>query len=95
MSFFLSGTFWFIMGIIFTIVILAFKVWMEDREVAMNWWKWLLWGFWILLAGFTIAFIFTSLGEGEPTAALKGGILFSLITIIYGVGTWRLITRKK
>ena len=95
MSFFLSGTFWFIMGIIFTIVILAFKVWMEDREVAMNWWKWLLWGFWILLAGFTIAFIFTSLGEGEPTAALKGGILFSLITIIYGAGTWRLITRKR
>ena len=95
MSFFTSGTFWFIMGIIFTIVMLAFKIWMEDRKVVMNWWKWLLWGFWILLTGFTIAFIFTSLGEGEPTAALKGGILFSLITIIYSAGTWRLINRKK
>jgi len=95
MSFFTSGTFWFIMGIIFTIVILAFKIWMEDRKTAMNWWKWLLWGIWILLAGFTIAFIFTSLGEGEPTAALKGGILFSLIAIIFGAGTWRLINKKK
>ncbi len=95
MTFFTSGFFWFIQGILITVIILAFQVWMEDKGVKMIWWKWFLWGLWILVAGFTIAFIFTSLGEGEPTAAVKGGIIFSLITITSGVGIWRLINKKK
>ena len=94
MSFFTSGLFWFILGILTTVIIMAFRAWMEDRNVIMFWWKWFLFGIWIILAGFTIAFIFTSLGEGEPTAAVKGGIIFSLITTISGVGIWRLINKK-
>jgi len=94
MTFFTGGFFWFIQGILITVIVLAFRAWMEDRNVKMFWWKWLLWGVWILTAGFTIAFIFTSLGEGEPTAAVKGGIIFSLITIISGAGIWRLINKK-
>ncbi|MCK5222360.1 MAG: dehalogenase [Candidatus Aminicenantes bacterium] len=95
MTFFTSGFFWFIQGILITVIILAFRVWMEDKGVKMVWWKWLMFGIWIILAGFTIAFIFTSLGEGEPTAAVKGGIIFSLITITSGVGIWRLINKKR
>jgi uncharacterized membrane protein (DUF485 family) len=49
---------------------------------------------WILLAGFTIAFVGTSFGEGEPTAAIRGGLLFGLISVIAGVGVWRIIVRR-
>ena len=72
-------------------IFLGFKTWMEDRNTPMAVWKWILFALWILLFGFTIAFIFTSLGENERVAALKGGILFSLITIVSGVGLWRLL----
>ena len=95
MSFFTSGAFWFIQGILATIIVFGFKIWMEDRGVRMKWWKWLIWGLWMTFLAFTIAFIFTSLGEGEKVAATKGGIIFSLITIVSGVGVWRLINRKR
>lgn len=91
MTFFTSGTFWFIEGILATLMFIGFKTWMEDRRTPMPWWKWLLFTLWVLWLGFTIAFIFTSLGEGEPTAAVKGGIIFIVVTIITGVGLWRLL----
>jgi bacteriorhodopsin len=91
MSFFTSGLFWFIEGIIACLIVIGFKIWMEDRKVPMNWWKWLLFCLWILWFGFTIAFVFTSAGENEMDAAVKGGILFGIITIIAGVGLWRII----
>ncbi|UCH98203.1 MAG: dehalogenase [Candidatus Aminicenantes bacterium] len=95
MGFFNSGFFWFLEGIFVCLAVMGFRVWMEDRGVAMPVWKWILLGIWVLLLGFTIAFIGTNLGEKEVTAALKGGIIFGLVTIIAGVGLWRLITRKK
>ena len=64
---------------------------MEDRNIPMNWWKWLSFLIWVALFGFTIAFIFTSLGENETIAATKGGIIFTIITIISAVGLWRLL----
>lgn len=94
MSFFTSGIFWFIQGILATIIVLGFKTWMDERGVRMVWWKWIIWALWMMLAAFTIAFIFTSLGEGENVAVVKGGIIFFLITIVTGTGTWRLINRK-
>ena len=91
MSFFTSGFFWFLEGILACLVIIGFKTWMEDRGTPMPFWKWLLLGFWVLWVGFTIAFITTSIGEKEIDAAVKGGIIFSLLAIILGVGFWRLI----
>lgn len=91
MQFFISDLFWFIEGILAVLVFFGFKTWMEDRGVPMTWWKWGLFGLWVLLAGFTIAFVGTSFGENETVAAVKGGIIFGLITIISGVGFWRLI----
>ena len=95
MKFFNSGFFWFVEGILATVFILGFKTWMEDRGVRMNWLKWLLLVVWILFAGFTIAFVGTSIGENEVTAAFRGGILFGLITIVTGVGLWRFLNRQK
>jgi hypothetical protein len=91
MSFFTSGTFWFLEGILAALMVIGFKTWMEDRGVPMPVWKWILFGLWVLWLGVTIAFITTSIGENETTAAVKGGIIFSLIAIISGVGLWRLL----
>ncbi len=91
MSFFNSGLFWFIQGIFVCLIVVGFKIWMEDREIPMPFWKWLLLGIWVLLFGFTIAFVGTNLGEKEPQAALLGGIVFGLIAIITAVGLWRLL----
>jgi preprotein translocase subunit SecF len=91
MTFFSSGLFWFIEGILATLFILGFRAWMEDRGVPMTWWKCMITAIWILLAGFTIAFVGTSIGEKEMAAALRGGILLGVITILSGVGLWRLL----
>ena len=95
MSFFNSGLFWFIQGIFVCLIVVGFKIWMDDRGIPMRFWKWGLLGIWVFLFGFTIAFVGTSLGEKEAQAALLGGIVFGLITIITGIGLWRLLVIGK
>ena len=85
MDFFNSGFFWFLEGMLFCIVLVGFRAWMKDRGVQMTLWKWMALICWILFFGFTLAFIGTSLGENEPAAALRGGILFGLLTVLVGV----------
>jgi uncharacterized membrane protein (DUF485 family) len=94
MHFFNSGLFWFIEGILACLVVIGLKMTMEDRGVPMPVWKWILFVFWILLFGFTIAFIGTNIGEKEVTAAKLGGLVFGLLTVVTGVGLWRLLTLK-
>lgn len=94
MSFFTSGLFWFLEGILACLFFIGFKFWAEDKGYTMNFWKWFLLGIWIVLFGFTLAFVGTSLGEGEPAAALYGGIIFGLLTIISAAGLWRIIIKK-
>ncbi len=91
MEFFTSAFFWFLEGILFCIFLLAARAWAEDRSIPMPYWKWIALVVWIFYTGFTIAFIGTSLGEGEPSAAVRGGILFGVIAVISGVGLWRLL----
>lgn len=91
MEFFNSHLFWFLEGILFCLLLAGFKVWAEDRHIPMPFWKWLLVIGWVVFAGFTVAFIGTSLGEREATAAAKGGILFGILTVVAGVVIWRLL----
>ncbi|MCK4771369.1 MAG: dehalogenase [Candidatus Latescibacteria bacterium] len=91
MQLFNSGFFWFFEGILFCLAIIGLKVWAEDRSIPMPFWKWIAFAVWMVLFGFTVAFIGTSLGENEVNAAVKGGILFGIIVAISGVGLWRLI----
>jgi len=91
MQIFNSGVFWFAEGILFVVVILAVRAVAQDRGVRVPLWKWALFVLWIILGGFTIAFVGTSFAEGEPIAAQRGGLLFGLITVISGVGVWRLL----
>ena len=91
MQIFNSGFFWFAEGILFCLVIIGFRAWASGRGIPLPAWKWVALLAWLLIAGFSIAFIGTSLGENEPTAAVRGGLLFGLITVITGVGLWRLL----
>jgi hypothetical protein len=93
MQIFNSGFFWFVEGILFVVVVLAVSAWARDRGLPMPWWKWVLFLLWVGLAGFTIAFAGTSFGEGEPVAGTRGGLLFGFITIIAGVGLWRVLMK--
>ncbi len=95
MGFFNSGLFWFAEGILACLAVLGLKAWLEDKGIPMLWWKWLLVITWMAFAGFTLAFIGTSLGEGEPRAALVGGIIFGVICLVFGVGLWRLLAGGK
>ncbi|MBU8921830.1 MAG: hypothetical protein KOO63_08420 [Bacteroidales bacterium] len=91
MSYFTSGVFWFIEGILFCVVLSGFKAWTIEHGIKMSAWKWVMVAGWILLAGFTIAFIGTSLGESEKTAALVGGSSFGVISILTGFVLWRVL----
>jgi len=91
MSFFTSGAFWFAEGALAVLAMIGLKVWMEDRNTPMPLWKWPLVAVWMVMCGFTIAFIGTSVGENEMMAAQKGGIIFSVVCIITGAGLWRLL----
>jgi len=91
MPFFTSGAFWFAEGILLVLAAIGLKVWMDDRNTPMPLWKWLLVGAWMLMCGFTIAFIGTSVGENEMVAARKGGIVFSVICVITGAVVWQLL----
>jgi len=94
MHFFNSGLFWFFEGIFACLVVIGLKIRMEDRGIPMPFWKWILFGLWILFFGFTIAFIGTSIGENEMTAAIRGGLIFGIISIISAVSLWRVLLIK-
>ena len=91
MSFFTTGVFWFIEGILFCLTILGIRAWAQDRAICIPTWKWAFIVLWLLFSGFTLAFIGTCLGENERHAALLGGAIFGLIAVISGVGLYRLV----
>jgi hypothetical protein len=91
MQLFNSGIFWFVEGILFVVILLALRAWARDRGLPMSPWKWGLFLLWLAFAGFTLAFVGTSFGEGEPTAGARGGLFFGLLTVISGVGVWRVL----
>ena len=89
MSFFTSGTFWLIEGIFLCLAVIGFKFWSEDRGLAMPPWKWALAFGWFFFVGFTLAFVGTCLGEGEPAAALRGGSVLVVLAGVSGFFVWR------
>lgn len=91
LTFFTTGTFWFIMGILTVSVFVGAKIMFEDKGFAMNWWKWVLTGLWWLLLFATLAGPMTLLAEREPKGSLGTVGILGVITIILGVGLWRLL----
>lgn len=94
-TFFTTGQFWFLMGILFVVVAMGAKAWFDGLGYKMNWWKWMLAGIWWFLLFFTVYAVFTFLGEGEPRAFWLGLLIFGVIDIILGVGLWRLLAGNR
>ena len=90
-SFFTSGLFWFVEGILACLSVIALKLWMEDRGIPMPFWKWVLVVAWLVGVGVTVAFVGTCLGENETYAATRGGMIFGTIAVIAGVVILRLL----
>ena len=86
---------WLILGMCITIVIWNLYNWNQRLAQALKWWQWVIVGLWGTLLIITPAFIGTAYGEGEPRAAMVGGVMFSLITIVSGVGLWRWLVAEK
>ena len=91
MTFFTSGAFWFLEGLVACLLINSIRLWTRDRGIHMPAWKWIIVSLWLFFAGFSIAFVGTSLGENETTAALRGGLLCGVIAIIAAVAGWRIL----
>jgi hypothetical protein len=91
MTFFETGAFWFLEGILFCLALWGIRAWAQDSGVAVPPWKWALVATWMLYCGFTLSFIGTCLGEKERHAALLGGSIFGLIAVVGGVGLYRVL----
>jgi hypothetical protein len=85
-----SGLVWFVEGVLCCVMVFGLRAWAQDRGLPVPWWKWAAFGVWVLLAAFAIGFVGTSWGEGEPTAAIRGGLMFGFVALAAGVGVWRL-----
>jgi hypothetical protein len=91
MNFLTSGTFFFILGILFLVTMIGAKIWFEDLGLKMNWWKWTLTILWWFLLWGTLAAPMTLLAEREAKGALGTFGILGIVTIILGVGLWRLL----
>jgi hypothetical protein len=95
LSFFTTGTFWFIMGILSVGVFAGAKILFEERGFAMSWWKWTLVVVWWLLLFVTAAAPMTLLAEREPKGAWGTLGIFGVLTVVLGVGLWRVLASGK
>lgn len=93
----LGPVFWIIMGLLYAFLIYGARIWLQDLNVKMNWWKWLLISFWFIILNVSIAGGFTLIGENEGKAGIYFLLFFVSLSIILGVIVWRIITigRKK
>jgi hypothetical protein len=89
-----SGLFWFLMGILFILVAAGFNSFAKDRGWSVTWWKWILVSIWYAI--FTLSFYTwgTLIGENEGSAGWKMFLLGLFISLILGVGLWRLLALK-
>lgn len=69
----------------FVAALFYLHAYVRERGLTFSWWKWLLCGGWLLGLFLIFAFIGTAVGEGEPGAALRGGIAFLTLIALTGV----------
>ena len=92
---FLNGAFfWFLMGIVFVVVALAFKAFADDRGWRITWWTGLLAVAWYALFSLSFYAWGTLVGEGEGSAGLKLFLIGLFVSIVSGVGLMRLVAHR-
>ncbi len=92
--FFTSGIFWFVMGIISIVVAAGFKAFADDRGWVLTWWKGLLAIIWYAIFSVSLLGWGTLIGENESSAGFKFFIFGFVVSVILGVGLWRLLSTK-
>ncbi len=94
---FSGAVFWFLMGMLFILVAKGARVWAEDLNLRMTWWKWALSVCWYGLLVFSVSLSLTFVGENESGAGLRALLFMGVITIILAAGLVRvlLIGRNK
>ena len=90
--FFGSDIFWMLFGIVLVLVAVAFKAFADDQGWVITWWKGLLALVWYAIVGLSFYAWGTLIGENEASAGWKLGLLGLFISLILGVGLWRLLT---
>ena len=92
--FFSSGFFWMLMGVILVLVAAGFKSFANERGWVITWWKGLLALLWYGI--FTLSFYAwgTLAGENEAGAGFKLFLVGLFVSLLLGVGLWRLFAAK-
>lgn len=88
-----GNIFWLLMGMLFVLVGFGFKALADDRGWVLNWWKGLLaaiW-YWILMLSF---YAWGTLAGERESAGFRIFLLGLFVSIILGVGLWRLLSAK-
>jgi drug/metabolite transporter (DMT)-like permease len=73
------------------VAIYALFNYLKEKNEKFAWWKWSLSILWLLAVLLIFGFIGTTIGEGEPGAALRGGGVFLVLLAISGVAFFRLL----
>ena len=89
--FFGTDFFWLLFGVILVVIGAGAKAFAEDLGWHLTWWKGVLAVIWYGLFIINFYVYGTLEGEYEASAGLKMMLVGLLVTLILGVGLWRLM----
>ena len=69
------------MGLLYALIAASARLWAQDLNIAMTWWKWGLTAVWYGFLSFAAAGAFTLLGENERRAGYRF-LIFNLVLIL-------------
>lgn len=92
-STFLGPMFWMAMGALAVFFFMGLAAWLRDRQIPMNWWKWLLVVTWCIMVYGIVIGGFTLFGENEIRAGSYFLGVFGTLMTIAGVALYRQLTK--
>ena len=66
----------------------------QKKGIRPSWWQWLLTVLGLLFALFTVAAVASLIGEDAGQGALVMGVIFGIITVVWGVLLGRFVFAK-
>lgn len=86
-----SFVYWILFGAVTVVIGLGAHAWLQDRQIPMPWWKWIILGLWYVAALGGIAAPFTIMGEDELGAGLRLLAVNLPVVVITGFVVWRIL----
>ncbi len=75
--------------------VLAVVLWLQNRDVKVTWYEWLIGALGVLLLLTATQHYVASLAEMYPTAAWLGALIFGLPRLILLAAVWQLIAQRQ